>query len=229
MPSATLLSSRPRKGGRILHRAAFIAIFTLLTVIRLYYRFATGAFREPLYADRKEWHFIALRGLFGIPLVAATAIYVLDLPWAPWSFVRLPGWLRWAGAGLSLTAVALIAVVHRTLGGSFSPTIRLRRNHRLVTTGPYRFVRHPMYAAYLLLFLGAFLLSANWVIGAGGACVILTLMTVRRADEERRLAARFGKAWLSYRAATGAFLPRLRRTPSRRARRLRTAAAGEVR
>jgi len=195
-------------------------------VIRLSYRIATGAFRERLYADREEWHFIALRGLFGIPLAAATALYVFDLPWAPWSFVRLAGWPRWAGAGLCLAAVALITLTHRSLDGSFSPTIRLRRHHRLVTTGPYRFVRHPMYSAYLLLFLGAFLLSANWVIGAGGVGVILTLMTLRLAEEERRLAGRFGEAWLSYRQSTGAFLPRLRRAPSRTDRGLRATAAG---
>jgi protein-S-isoprenylcysteine O-methyltransferase Ste14 len=209
--SATLSGRRPRKGGRILHRAAFIAIFTLLTVIRAYYRIATGTFREPLYADLEEWHFIALRGLFGVPLVAAVALYVLNLSWAPWSFVQLPAWLRWTGVGLCLAAVALITAAHRALDGSFSPTIRLRRHHRLVTTGPYRYVRHPMYAAYLLLFLGAFLLSANWVIGAGGVGVIATLMTLRLVGEERRLVERFGGAWLSYREATGAFLPQLRR------------------
>jgi protein-S-isoprenylcysteine O-methyltransferase Ste14 len=163
----------------------FISIFTLLTVIRAYCRIATRAFREPLYADREEWHFIALRGLFGIPLVAATALYVLNLSWAPWPFVRFPAWLR--------------------------------RKDRLVTTGPYRFVRHPMYAAYLLLFSGAFLLSANWVICAGGVGVILTLMTLRLAGEDRRLAERFDGAWLSYRETTGAFLPRLRLPVLRRA------------
>lgn len=198
-------------------------------MIRACYRIATGTFRERLYADREEWHFIALRGLFGIPLVAATAVYIADLAWAPWSFVRLPGWLRWTGAGLGLAAVALIGVVHRTLDGSFSPTIHLRRHHQLVTTGPYRFVRHPMYAAYLVLFLGAFLLSSNWVIGAGGTGVILTLMTVRLAGEERRLEERFGDAWLAYREATGAFLPRPGRRLRRPARRLRTVSAGEER
>jgi protein-S-isoprenylcysteine O-methyltransferase Ste14 len=90
-------------------------------------------------------------------------------------------------------------------------------------------MRHPMYSAYLLLFFGAFLLSANWVIGTGGVGVILTLMTVRLAREERRLAERFGAAWLSYWEATGAFLPRLRQPLFRRARRLRPAAAEEGR
>lgn len=214
------MPGRPRKEGPIPHRAAFIAIFTLLTAVRVWFRFSTGAFRERLYADREEWHFIALRGVFGLPLAAATVLYVFRLPWAPWSFVGLPGWLRWTGAGLGLAAVALIAVVHRALDGSFSPTIHLRRHHVLVTTGPYRFMRHPMYTAYLVLFVGAFLLSANWAIGAGGAGVILTLMTFRLAGEERRLEERFGGAWIAYRSATGAFLPRLARTvaaPRRRA------------
>jgi protein-S-isoprenylcysteine O-methyltransferase Ste14 len=217
------------------YRVAFIAMFTLLTSIRAYYRIATGAFRERLYADSEEWHFIALRGLFGIPLVAATAVYVLDLPWAPWAAVRLPAWPRWTGAGAGLAAVALIALAHRALDGNFSPTIRLRRHHRLVSTGLYRFVRHPMYAGYLLLFLGAFLLSANWVIGASGVGVILTLMTVRLPPEERRLAQRFGEAWRSYREATGTFLPRLRRrfpspAPARPGRaRLRAAGSGSGR
>jgi protein-S-isoprenylcysteine O-methyltransferase Ste14 len=186
-------------------------------VIRAYHRIATGSFREPLSADRGEWRFIALRGLLGIQLVAATALYVLDLPRAPWSFVPLPAWLRWTGAGVCLAAVALIAAAHPALDGSFSPTIRLRRQHRLITSGPYRFVRHPMYSAYLLRFLGAFLLSANWVIGGGGVGVMITLMTLRQAGEERRLAERFAGAWFSYRDATGAFLPRLRLPVFRRA------------
>jgi len=197
----------------------------MLTVIRLFYRLASGAFRERLYADREEWHFIAVRGVFGIPLLAATILFVLDLPLAPWSFVALPGLARWTGASAALGAVLLIAAVHRTLGGNFSPTIRLRRHHQLITTGPYRLVRHPMYAAYLLLFAGAFLLSSNWVIGAGGAGVILTLMTVRLAREEAHLEERFGPAWLTYRDATGAFLPRL----GSPAGRLHRAAAGEGR
>ncbi len=65
-----------------------------------------------------------------------------------------------------------------------------------------------MYAAYLLLFFGAFLLSANWAIGAGGIGVSL-------ADEEQRLA---------YRETTGAFLPRLRRMMPARVRPARAGA-----
>jgi len=145
----------------------------------------------------------------------------------PWAGVRLPPWLRWTGAGLAVAAVALITLAHRSLDGSFSPTIHLRRRHVLVTSGPYRFVRHPMYAAYLVLFLGAFLLSADWVIGAGGIGVILTLMTVRLPREERRLEERFDGAWLAYRQATGAFLPRLARPAPRGVHRLRAAESGQ--
>ena len=84
-----------------------------------------------------------------------------------------------------------------------------------------------MYTAYLLLFLGAFLLSANWAIGTGGVGVILTLMTVRLADEERRLAGALRRSL--------ALVPGVhRRVPAPAARRrparpMRAAAAGSGR
>ena len=105
-------------------------------------------------------------------------------------FTLLTG-LRWAGAAVGITAVCLIAVVHAELGKNFSPTLRLRPNHSLVTTGLYGWARHPIYTAYFLLFAGSFLLSANWVIGATGMGIILTHMTIRVRSEESMLLGRF--------------------------------------
>jgi protein-S-isoprenylcysteine O-methyltransferase Ste14 len=108
---------------------------------------------------------------------------------------------------VGLTAVCLIAVVHAELGKNFSPTLRLRPNHSLVTTGLYGWARHPMYTAYFLLFAGSFLLSANWVIGTTGMGIILTHMTVRVRREEQILVGRFGEAYLDYARKTARFLP----------------------
>jgi protein-S-isoprenylcysteine O-methyltransferase Ste14 len=65
-----------------------------------------------------------------------------------------------------------------------------------------------MYLAYFVLFIGVFLISGNWVIGAAGLAIIGMLMTVRRAREDRLLMERFGDSYRVYREKTGGFIPR---------------------
>ena len=81
----------------------------------------------------------------------------------------------------------------------------------MVTSGPYAWVRHPMYSAYFALFLAVFLISRNWLAGSTGLAIILMLMTFRRVREESYLVERFAERYQSYRQSTGTFVPRLSR------------------
>lgn len=188
-------------------RAAFILLFSALSALRLYFRVKTGVLRP--YGGSEPTGFIVARALLGLPLAAGTAACCFFPGAWPWAYLPLPGWLRLAGAALMAAALALLLRVHAALGPAFDTAPGPRPGRRLVTGGPYAWVRHPMYAAYFVLFLGAFLLSGSWLIGSSGLSVVLLLMTWRRCYEERLLAARFGEAYERYRRATGAFLPRL--------------------
>ena len=188
-------------------RIAFTVIFTLLTGLRMGVRVWSHTLRDRIFSDRAEWGLNAVWAALGTPLLAATFLFIFRPSLLPWMALPFPAWLRWAGAASGLAAVSLIAAVHGELGKNFSPTLRLRPNHTLVTTGLYRWARHPMYCAYLLLFAGSFLLSANWLIGATGMGIILTHMTVRVRREERILVGRFGEAYLDYARKTARFLP----------------------
>ncbi len=188
-------------------RIAFTVIFTLLTALRVGARIWSRTVSERIFTDRTERGLNAVWVALGTPLLAATFLFIFMPTLVPWTAIPLPAWLRWAGAAAGITAVCLIAVVHAELGKNFSPTLRLRPNHSLVTTGLYRWARHPMYAAYLLLFAGSFLLSANWVIGAAGMGIILTHMTIRVRREESMLLGRFGEAYLAYAEKTARFAP----------------------
>jgi protein-S-isoprenylcysteine O-methyltransferase Ste14 len=188
-------------------RILFIVVFTLLTALRICVRVWSGTVRERIFTDRAERGLNAAWVALGVPLLAATFIFIFR-PWlTPWAFLPLPAWLRWSGGAFGLAAVLLIGLVHAELGKNFSPTLRLRAGHTLVTTGLYRWARHPMYSAYLLLFAGAFLLSADWIIGATGMGIISTHMTVRVRREEAMLVSRFGKIYLDYAARTSRFFP----------------------
>jgi len=196
-----------------------IALLTGLTAIRLYYKLKFRALRF-LPVSREEGVMAgATRIALGIPLIAATVKSCFFPHVVRWMTVTVPESARIAGFAVAGASLACLGAVHETLGANFSTVIeRDGGEHTLVTSGPYRLVRHPMYSTYLLFFLGAFLLSANWVIGASGIGIIVSLMVLRLPSEETLLIERFGDAYTAYRRAVPRFVPRLRvrRTARRR-------------
>jgi protein-S-isoprenylcysteine O-methyltransferase Ste14 len=81
-----------------------------------------------------------------------------------------------------------------------------RRDARLVTTGPYRWVRHPMYSAALILALAASSLTANGIVTVGGV-LMFGLLAARSGLEERRLIEKFGDNYRHYQRRTRRFIP----------------------
>ena len=101
----------------------------------------------------------------------------------------------------------LFSWVFRSLGKNLTDTVVTRAEHTLVTTGPYRWVRHPFYAAGFSFFVAASLMSANWYLAvAGGLAGVL--LALRTRTEEAKLIERFGDEYLAYMQRTGKFLPR---------------------
>ncbi len=188
-------------------RNGFFAIFSLLTVMRLYYRAKAGLLRNrpPLRAEGNL--VLAARVLFGAPLIAATVWYGIDPQSASWMAVHLPLGMRLTGLVLGLAALTSLWAVHRALGDNFTTSVVPKAHHTLVQSGPYRWIRHPMYSSYLVLFLAAFLVSENAVIGLSGTAIILSLMTLRLRKEEALLIERFGDRYRHYMQTTRKFFP----------------------
>ncbi|MHC4695913.1 MAG: methyltransferase [Planctomycetota bacterium] len=152
-----------------------------------------------------------VRGLVGIPLWAFLIDWLLSAHWFPWASVSLPVWAHWCGVGLAGVVAGLMWWTMHALGSNYRGTMGLHPNHRLVTQGPYRFVRHPMNTVSPLISIVLFLMSANWVVGAGALILIGTISIVRAPVEERQLIERFGEEYRAYMRRTGRFLPHLRR------------------
>jgi protein-S-isoprenylcysteine O-methyltransferase Ste14 len=106
-----------------------------------------------------------------------------------------------------MCGLGLFGWMFRHLGLNVTSTSMPRATATLVTTGPYRWVRHPMYSAALVLLVAATLLTANWVVAAGGT-VAIALLVARSRVEEQRLVEKFGEAYREYQRSTGRFLPR---------------------
>jgi len=98
---------------------------------------------------------------------------------------------------------------HADLGTNWSITLQLRDDHRLVTHGVYRRVRHPMYSALFLYSLGQWLVLPNWVAGPSYLVAFGTLFAFRVREEEKMMLGAFGQDYASYMAATKRLVPGL--------------------
>jgi protein-S-isoprenylcysteine O-methyltransferase Ste14 len=149
---------------------------------------------------------VVLGGLLFVYCVAVTT-YLIYPPWMAWSALPLAAWLRWLGLVPLLPGVALIVSGARHLGRNWTLSVSTRDDHELVTTGPYAWVRHPLYAGILLGSVGAALLAANGVVGGSGVSMWL-LLARRTRLEEANLVARFGDAYREYQRRVPRLIPR---------------------
>ena len=96
---------------------------------------------------------------------------------------------------------------HSDLGTYWSVTLELRENHRLITQGVYRYVRHPMYAALFLYSIGQALVVPNWVVGPSYLVAFGILFALRIGAEERMMLETFGEEYAGYMTKTKRLVP----------------------
>lgn len=127
-----------------------------------------------------------------------------------WATLDLPAGVRWLGAALGVLAVAAAHWVLRSLGRNVSETVLTKAHHELVTSGPYRWVRHPLYTTGLALFVALGLMTASWLVLLAAAVTLVLLSWLVVPQEERALLARFGDRYREYMRRSGRLLPRVR-------------------
>jgi protein-S-isoprenylcysteine O-methyltransferase Ste14 len=105
--------------------------------------------------------------------------------------------VRWVGLALVGSGYALILWSGFALGRFYSPDVTLQQDHRLVTSGLYRYLRHPRYLGIQLAALGLALLFRSWI-GLGLNLPLLAVLLFRIRDEEALLRKTFGAEWDAY-------------------------------
>jgi len=114
-----------------------------------------------------------------------------------------------AGVACFVAGLWLFHRSHTDLGTNWSITLEVREQHRLVTHGVYRSVRHPMYAALLLYSVGQALVLPNWLAGPSYLVAFAVLFAFRVRAEERMMLEQFGDEYAAYMAQTKRLVPGL--------------------
>jgi protein-S-isoprenylcysteine O-methyltransferase Ste14 len=186
-------------------------LFVIVIGTRRYFEIRSAKTADAgLVQDRDSSRQIALMSILLTLSNLTLIVFLINPNWMAWSSISLPRWVRWMGVALGATGCALLIWTHRSLGENFFGGTKIREGHQLVTEGPYRRIRHPMYTAFILIGIAWFFLSENWLIAGLWMAATIVVIATRMNAEERMLLHQFGETYQVYSKQTGRFLPKIR-------------------
>lgn len=193
-------------------RALSLGLLGGLLVIRVFYairgRRQGGQQMLSRQAMRREGTLgTAIRLVLAVAFFSVAGVYAAAPRLTATFNVPLPAGVRWLGFAIGVLDLALLIWVHHALGRQWSTSLELQRGHELVTTGPYGWVRHPMYTALVVILFALGLVAANLLIALPSIGGIL-FVVARIGREERMMLEAFGDDYRRYMSRTGRLLPR---------------------
>jgi protein-S-isoprenylcysteine O-methyltransferase Ste14 len=118
--------------------------------------------------------------------------------------------LKWTGFIIGGISLLFWTWAQLVLGNDWRVNYQLNENHKLITNGPYRKIRHPLYTAMIIWCIGISILTTN-LIFIGFSLLSITFLLIRIPKEEKMLIDKFGNEYKEYIKRTGRFFPKIKR------------------
>jgi protein-S-isoprenylcysteine O-methyltransferase Ste14 len=138
-----------------------------------------------------------------------TAVLLAPLQWRGWWQMPLigGGWTRfWWAIALIAAGLAFSVWARHSLAGNWSGSVVVKEGHELVQSGPYRWIRHPIYTGLILMIIGTGLASGR-MHGLLAFPIASIGLWLKSRVEERWMEAQFGERYAAYRARSWALIP----------------------
>lgn len=149
------------------------------------------------------------RAAHGVPMIVTVLLIIPPrLPLGVLSDRMLPGGAitYWIGAAMVAAGIAFAVWARAHLGKNWSGTVTVKSDHELIRSGPYRFVRHPIYSGMLLAVMGSAIARGEWR-GLLGVLILLVALWRKLRHEERWMGESFGQEYAKYRSEVYALIP----------------------
>jgi protein-S-isoprenylcysteine O-methyltransferase Ste14 len=179
--------------------ASCFAGLVLLWVLSEVFVGRLGLHARSLESDRGSALAVLMSAAVSVPLAMGASVLRL-LPVGA-------DWVRWAGLGVMAAGLVLRVFSILWLGPMFTRFVQILPGHHLVTSGPYRFVRHPSYSGLLLFFVGCGVALGDWLSVAIMATVPALGVLYRIRVEEEALLEAFGEEYRAYKGRVSSLFP----------------------
>ena len=196
-------------------RLSFVVLWASFGIVRGYYGRKTGTHgtiagvMEKLKTAGEEvgTRFKIITAVITVVGAVGLVLYLYSPPWWTWTSIPLAEWVQWFGIFVALAPIFFLIQVHRHLDRQWSIALEIQEEHKLITTGPYRFVRHPMYLGIFIYTMGLMMISLDALVTLFfGFSILVNYMRIPR--EEQMLIEKFGDEYLEYMKRSGRLLPR---------------------
>ncbi len=184
-------------------------VFIAFIANRAYYNRKYPPAEEDTIEKQSEGTLTKIANSLSLVALILLLVYLIVPKYLSWASLPLPTWVRWIGVFLTLDGFALLYWSHAALGKNWSDQPRISQDQRFVSNGPYRWVRHPIYTAFVAILGSTLLITANWLVG--GLWLFITIVDIlsRIKFEEEKMLEQFGDEYEAYLQRTGALIPRL--------------------
>ncbi len=140
-------------------------------------------------------------------LIAIALFFLNNLP--PWLYRHfLPPalWTFWVGAAITVAGLLFAIWARVILGANWSRSVTIKQNHELITAGPYRLIRHPIYTGLLTAFAGSAVATTE-LRGIVAFLLVFIALWYKLRLEEQWMRSQFGDVYTNYARHTAALVP----------------------
>ena len=190
-------------------RAILPVLILAFVAHRGYYVKKHSKLEDDALKKREEGVASKFAGLLGLIGFVSVIVYVINPGWLAWANLRLPMWLRWIGILIALAGFSLLQWSQNSLGRSWSDIPRMLKGQILITNGPYRVIRHPIYTAFILILGSTLLISDNGLVGLLWIGMTVLEIVSRIRFEEGLMLEYFDDQYREYMNRTDRLIPKL--------------------
>lgn len=148
-----------------------------------------------------------LRSIGALLMYGSILVYLIYPPILDWAKIGLPSPVRYGALGVMALMIPAFYWLFSNLDKNITPTVAIREEHSLITTGPYRWIRHPLYTFGTLNILAIALAADSWFILIAMGVTFIPL-ALRTPQEEQKLLEAFGDQYRQYMQVTGRYFPK---------------------
>jgi protein-S-isoprenylcysteine O-methyltransferase Ste14 len=188
-----------------------LAVFIVMAVsftISGYFRRKADRNDQKTTFEEENPILLKLRNVGAVVMYGSILLNFIHPPLLAWGqLTTLPMPVRWGAVAVLILLIPAFYWMFSSLANNISPTVTIRSEHQLVTSGPYKWIRHPLYTFGFIMIVSVCVALANWFILSVALLTWIPLI-LRTPLEESKLIEAFGDEYREYMTKTGRYFPK---------------------